>query len=967
MTATTALIKAFDGLCQVSRDPLMLVATETRALVTRSRIISVSKSCEQLLQFTSARLFNQSFHQLISDAEEQVNSQWQNYNFDMEVPWQGKLGLRTKSNSIASVQTAISKFGQDHAENFYIIRFSSDNAEASNTSPSLSATNIPSMAMTIETPAIDSSATIAKIEQLESVLRHVPAGIFRVEYNPDNQQFTYISANARHEEMVGQSSDFIRGKSPAELMSPEQSDNLCRRYRQAVDSGKSIIYEEFLELPVGQRWFQTTIVPIADQTGAIHELVGVSYDVTDRKTTASALADKIDQQAAIAELGQLAISQLELGAMLNRAAEIIAQALNMPYSKILEYNNNEQTFVLRAGYGWRDGLVGTHTSSIWDNTQAAAALKSLNPVAIDDFTSDNKYIPSELLQIHNIKSGLAVALMGLNGPYGILSVHSNEPKQFDEDQIHFIQVAADTLANAVKNHLSEQALRDSERLVSSILESTQIGIGVSDESGRFVRVNAAFCKIFGYESKDILGREFTILLPFAEHQRARAVYAEFMKTGFELPGEGTCLRSDGRPVDVQITAGRLQRADGSILRVTTVEDITLRKQIENNLKLFQLAALNSHDGVIITEPGPADNPGPKIIFCNQASADITGYARNEILGHPITMFQGPETEDDKSLEIQSNLRQRKPSDVEIILHRKDGAPYWAQTTMVPVTDSIGRHMNWLFTFRDISERKENERLLQIAKEQAVSASEAKSDFLAGISHEIRTPLNAIIGFADVLRRELFGPLGHERYRSYSEDIHDSGRHLLQLINNTLDLSKIEAGVLELHESEVPMDAVIRSSVALMRDNAQNAQLQLLTDIPTDLPLLRGDETKIKQILLNMLSNALKYTLPGGKVTARCFVDSRGMILQVQDSGVGIPKSELPKVMQKYMQVSNEQNKHQQGTGLGIPVTKSLIELHQGQLDLQSEEGVGTTISAIFPSERLVTIQSRPFPSHKLAS
>ncbi len=977
-------LKAFEAIGHVMRDAVMLVATETRAPYTRARILSVNAACENLLSFTSGRLYNQSFHQLIADLEDPINTSWQNYNFDLEEPWKGPLIMRTRAGNTVTVDAAVSKLGYDHGENFFILRLLPQETaktipDSVNTLPQFAPqpaapeSNPQTAFSTISDPNNNIAQNIPQdfetasmLERLEGVLRYAPAGIFRVGVT-ENGDFRFISASEKHEQMVGHSTEFVIGKSPEDILDPEFAQKIRAHYQTCVDTRKIHTYEEFMQVPAGGIWFQTTIVPLADETGRIVELVGVSFDVSDKKNTALALADKIDQQAAIAELSQLALTQLDLNVMMNKAAEIVAGALSAPLCKIQKYSSNEQILILKAGIGWKDGLVGNYTSSIWENTQSAAALKSLHPVAVENYDTDDRFTISPLLKDHGVKSGIAVVISGLSGPYGILSVHTPAPRAFAEDEISFLQSAADTLASAVKNNLSEQALRESERLVSSILDSTQIGIGVSDESGRFVRVNQAFCKIFGYESKDLLGREFTVLLPFAEHQRARLVYSEFMKTGIEQPGEGTCLRKDGRPVDVQITAGRLQRADGNMLRVTTVEDITHRKLTENSLKLFQLAALNSHDGIIITEPGPIDSPGPKIIFCNSAATHITGYGQNDILGSTLKIFQGPETDEKHAREIQFAMRQRKAADIEMILHHKDQAPYWALVGVVPVTDLQGRHMNWLITFRDISERKENERLLEIAKDQAVTASEAKSDFLAGVSHEIRTPLNAIIGFADVLRREIFGPLGHDRYRSYAEDIHDSGRHLLQLINNTLDISKIEAGVLELHESEVPMDAVIRSSVALVRDSAQAGKLLVNVELPDGLPLVRGDETKIKQILLNMLSNAIKYTLPGGKVTVRCYTDPRGLILQVQDTGVGIPQSELPKVMQKYMQASNEQNKHMTGTGLGIPVTKSLIELHQGVLELSSEEGTGTTISAVFPKERLVDHQSRPFPSHKIAS
>lgn len=1041
---TSGPFRAFEGMCQIIRDPIMLVATETRAPYTRSRILSVNAAAEALLQFSTARLYNQSLHQLLLDDEDPLNTSWQNYNFDLEQPWQGKLNLRTKNSKQVAADASVTRIGHEHGENYYVVRFtpqaqmqpsptisspgtpgqsnknninelpdwlrqlSQNNAPLQPAGSPLPKTDTDAPAFVTQTPfspsfSLDSLGMLpswttqtspvepepvaeaeteptapASVEFLAAtinlsptdrllsrVLGAAPAAIFRIGIKDGD--FIFLDANQKHQEISGYGSTDIRGQAVRAVLPADKARELEQHYRQGFAADTSYTYEVEMDTPIGKRWFQSTIAPIRNEDNQTQELVGVSIDITDRMQTADTLAEKIDQQAAIAELGQLALTQLDLDTMLGKATEIIATAMRVPYSKIQEYSSNEQVLRLRAGTGWNPGLVGLHTASIWDNTQAANTLKSLNPIIVENFDIEKRYVASDLLKSHGIKSGAAVVISGLSGPYGILSVHSEQPSTFNEGQIYFLQAAADTLANAIKNNLSEQALRESERLVSSILESAQIGIGVSDESGRFVRVNPAFCKIFGYEARDILGREFTILLPFSEHQQARQVYSEFMKTGIEASGEGTCLRSDGRPVDVHITAGRLQRADGSMLRVTTVEDITKRKITENSLKLFQLAAINSHDGVIITEPGPIENPGPKIIFANAAASDITGFAPHEILGATLRVFQGPQSDPEKARELQSAMRSRQPADVEMILQRKNSGMYWAEIAIAPVTDMQGRLMNWLMTFRDVTERKENEKLLTIAKDQAVTASQAKSDFLAGISHEIRTPLNAIIGFADVLRREIFGALGHERYRTYAQDIHDSGRHLLQLINNTLDLSKIESGVLELHESEVPIDAVIRSSVALLRDNAQNAKLEIHTDIADGLPLLWADETKVKQVLLNMLSNAIKYTLPGGKITVRAALTDRGLALGVEDTGIGIPKAELPKVMQKYMQASNEQNKHQTGTGLGIPVIKSLIEIHQGWLELSSTEGVGTAITAIFPKERLRASPSRSFPKPKLAS
>ncbi len=947
----TEPLKVFEAISAIASEPMLLLAVETRAPNTRARILSVNAAGEEMLQFTASRLYNQSFHQLIADSEDILNTAWQNYNFDLPEPWNGKMHLRTKDNRVLTLNAFSTHIAFNGSENFFALRFA-PHAQLLKSQPAL------------EKQIVEELQT--ESAKLEAVLRFIPAAIFRIEVKPDGG-FQYLSVNLKYEEMSGQKTENMAGKTPQDILPESQAQAMTDRYAQCVQSRKSVVFEEYLSLPIGQRWWQTMLVPIADETGAIVEIAGVSHDITDRKNAAVELATKIDQQAAIAELGQLALTQMDRNLLLSKAVEIVGQALNAPLVRIEEYSSEKQALLPRAQYGWPQDTP-QQESSIWDNTPAAAALKTLSPVAVEDFNKDSGYSLSVDLREQGVKSGLFAVISGLSGPFGILSAHETTARNYDEDQIYFLQAAADTIASAIKNNLSEQALRESERLVSSILDAAQIGIGVSGEDGRFVRVNQAFANIFGYAAKELLGREFTLLLPSEDAEEAKKVYAEFMKTGIEQPGEGVCLRKDGTGVAVQITAGRVRRADGSMLRVTTVEDISKRKEIESSLRQFQLAALSSHDALMIVQPfGEEAGAMPKIIFGNAAAQKITGYSVQELLGRPASILFGNQTPQKDLQQIQAILLENRNADLETMLHRKDGSTFWAQMGVVPVQDTDGSRTSWLLTLRDISDRKQHEAGLHQAKEQADVASRAKSDFLAGVSHEIRTPLNAIIGFADVIRRELFGPLGHERYMTYAQDIHDSGRHMLQLINNTLDLSKIEAGVLDLHESDIPIDAVIRSSVALLRDNAQKGQITLETKIEENLPLLRGDETKVKQILLNMLSNAIKYTLPGGKIVVRGMMHSGGLALQVEDNGVGIAQDDIPKVMEKYVQAASEQNKHTQGTGLGIPVTKSLVELHQGELLLESQQGQGTVITAVFPSERLIHKNKELFPTLKKAA
>ena len=247
-------------------------------------------------------------------------------------------------------------------------------------------------------------------------------------------------------------------------------------------------------------------------------------------------------------------------------------------------------------------------------------------------------------------------------------------------------------------------------------------------------------------------------------------------------------------------------------------------------------------------------------------------------------------------------------------------------------------------------------LFKSAENATKEASRIKVEFLAKISHELRTPLNAIIGFSELMMRDTRG-LANEQYRSYISDIHSSGRHLLDIINDILDFAKAEAGQLVLFESNVDIQQVVHAIERLLGPRARDAGIELKVQIPPTVPLLWCDERKVKQMLLNLVNNAVKFTPAGGHVEIVAAIRQEGFVLSVRDSGIGIAEADLERVLEPFVQAETTLNRRQEGTGLGLALVKSMIEMHGGSLHLKSALGDGTSVDLVFPAERISASRS----------
>lgn len=372
----------------------------------------------------------------------------------------------------------------------------------------------------------------------------------------------------------------------------------------------------------------------------------------------------------------------------------------------------------------------------------------------------------------------------------------------------------------------ERERDDALSLLTSIFNASDVGIVVFDRNRRIVKVNESFGRIFGWDVKDVLGRDFIEFITKDEHKIAEVNYEAFLEDDASNSGEVKIFCKDGTILNTLFTTVTLKLSHGRKFQVTTLFDITQRKQMELSLRL--------------------------------------------------------------------------------------------------------------------------------AKEQADAANKTKSAFLANMSHELRTPLNAIIGFSEMMVNESFGPLGDKKYQEYLNDIFMSATHLLGIINEVLDMSKIEAGKIELDEQEIDLNTLLKAMIRIMHSRVHDSNISIKEIYQEGLPKIYADPRLLRQIYINLITNSIKYSIKGGTITIQTQLNDKDEIeIIVEDHGVGIPADRIKDAIEPFGQIHDPSTHSEiyQGTGLGLPLAKAMVEMHGGDFRLQSIEGKGTIITTSFPKVR----------------
>ncbi len=501
---------------------------------------------------------------------------------------------------------------------------------------------------------------------------------------------------------------------------------------------------------------------------------------------------------------------------------------------------------------------------------------------------------------------------------------------------------------------TQVALEESENLLSSIYNTVDVGICITNEQGYFVRVNRAYCDIYGYQPEELLGNPFTLVVPPENHTYAQELHDRFIAGEPEIPAEWQVVHRSGRPLTIAASAVLLERRTGERLKITVVNDITERKRSEAALRESQRFI----ERMAETQPNilyVLNLDERRNIYANQAITNTLGYTPEEIQAMGGAFFSKLLHPDDMA-PMQAHLDRFHDAANDIVeidyrMKHRAGEWRWLSSREVVFTrDENNRPTEILGIAADVTEKRKAEEALHHAKQQAESASQAKSTFLAKMSHELRTPLNAIIGFAQLMAAE------SDHRQEDLDVIISSGEHLLTLINNVLEMSKIEAGRVVLEPGTFDLHRVLYSLQDMLALKAEAKSIDLTFTGVDDLPqYIYADESKLRQILLNLLSNAIKFT-EVGKISLRVRYEDEHdlqptsnvppnaipcrLYLEVEDTGCGIAEDELDMLFDAFAQTSSGRGT-QDGTGLGLTLSREFIYLMGGDITVESEVNAGT--------------------------
>ena len=708
------------------------------------------------------------------------------------------------------------------------------------------------------------------------------------------------------------------------------------------------------------------------------------------------------QQAAVAELGQQALSGMDLQSFMEHAAMLLAQSLDVEYTKILELLPDEKALLLRAGVGWKEGYVGRAKVGAGTDSQAGYTLASGEPVIVEDLSSETRFSGSSLLKEHAVVSGMSTMIPGTGRPFGAIGVHATRRRKFSIDDIHFLQSVANVLAAAIDRKRMEDELHRSRDQLQAILEGVADGITVQDKSGALIFANDAAAHIVGYQSAEALLR--TPVPDLLDRFEIRDEHGHPFPPS-EFPGRAALrgepaserrLRSrnnlTGEERWVVVKAKPVLDQDGKpLMAINILRDITDRKRAEEAQRFLAdatalLASSLDYETTLsrvanLAVPHVADwcavhlvdedgrlqtlalaHVDPQKVETARHTALRYAPDMNDLHGVPKVIRSGePELYSDIPEEMIAQIA-RDTDHLQII--RETGiksamiVPIAARGRTLGAVTFVSAESGRRFEAEDLELAKHLGRRAALAIENARLYREAqeavrlRNELFSSVSHDLKNPLTGIKGMAQLLKRQItrLEVPGKERMLEGLSSIDTTATRMTAQIDELLDLARLQTGQpLNINRRASDLVSLVRE-VAADQQRATERHRIVVVATPPEL-IGQWDPVRLGRVVANLLSNAVKYSPDGGEIRVRVTRENRDgsawAILTVQDHGIGIPSADLSKVFEGFHRAGNVGGQIA-GTGLGLTSARQVVELHGGTIDVASEEGVGSIFTVRLP-------------------
>ncbi|MDR3633764.1 MAG: PAS domain S-box protein [Isosphaeraceae bacterium] len=776
-----------------------------------------------------------------------------------------------------------------------------------------------------------------------------------IEFNPAAERtFGYAREDALGRELA------------ALIIPPALRDRHREGLRHYAASGAGAMLGRRIELPAlradGSEFpVELAISPIALDGPPM--FTAYLRDITERKRDEAAVEERERLANLGADVGAALIEGESLPDMLQLCCEALVRHLHGAFARIWTLDDPQELLVLQASAGIYTHTDGPHGRVPIGKFKIGQIAQERRPHLTNDVIGDPRVSEQEWAQREGMVAFAGYPLLVGGRLVGVVAMFARH--KLSRAAFQAMGTAASGIALGIERKHAEAAIREGSERVRLLLESTGEGIFGLDLDGRCSFCNPAGLKILGYaDASELVGKNMHAAIhhslpdgtPCPEAECP--IYSAFRAGRQAFSDDEYLWRADGTGFPAELRCAPIRRGEEILGAVVTFVDISRRRRVEETMRLRDRALRSIVQGVFITDPSRADEP---IIYVNAAFEQITGYAQGEVSGHDIRFLQGPGTEPEALKAIRLAFRERRDAAVELLCYRKDGAEFWASLSLAPVVDTRGRVSHFVGLITDVTERKRGEEELREAKDRAEAASRSKSTFLANMSHELRTPLNAIIGYSEMLHEEAEEE-GREEAASDLKKIQASGRHLLGLINDILDLSKIEAGKMDLFLETFEVPEMIRGVLGTIAPLVEQNGNTLEVDCPNDLGEMHADLTKVRQVLLNLLSNASKFTDHGTialRVSREKLEGKDWMAFEVTDSGIGMTPDQLAKLFQPFTQADASTTRKYGGTGLGLTITRRFCQLMGGDITVKSDPGRGSTFTVKLPAQ---SVEPVPTPA-----